>query len=204
MLEKITWLGHAAFKIEGEKTVFIDPWKLKTSGRADIILVSHPHYDHYSQPDIDKLRGPQTVVVTVREVASQVGGSVKIVKPGDVIEVHGVKIEAPPAYNIGKQFHPKGNGWIGFVVEMGGERLYYAGDTDGIPEMGKLKNIDVALLPVGGTYTMDAKEAAEAARAIKPKVAVPYHWGDIVGSSSDAKRFAELYGGKSEILTPKP
>lgn len=200
MLDKLTWLGHASFRIDGEKRVYIDPWKISGGPIADLVLVSHSHYDHYSQEDVDKISGPNTVLITVREVAEKAGGNAEILEPGDTADVMGIKIEAPPAYNIGKQFHPKANGWIGFVVEMGGERLYYAGDTDIVPEMRDLLDIDVALLPVGGTYTMNAAEAAEAAKIIKPGVAVPYHWGDIVGSESDAKRFARIYGGKVEIL----
>ncbi len=200
MLDKLTWLGHASFRIDGQKRVYIDPWKISAGPAADLVLVSHSHYDHYSQEDIDKISGPNTVLVTVKEVADKAGGNVEIVEPGDTTEVLGIKIEAPPAYNISKQFHPKANGWIGFVVEMGGKRLYYAGDTDIVPEMRDLLNIDVALLPVGGTYTMNANEAAEAAKIIKPGVAVPYHWGDIVGSANDAQRFARMYGGKVEIL----
>jgi len=202
MFEKLTWLGHASFRIDGEKTVFIDPWKVGAQGIADMILISHSHYDHFSEEDVLRLRGNDTVVVTVSDVASRIDGKVEVVKPGGSVEIAGVRIEAPPAYNIDKQFHPKSNGWVGFVVGMGTERLYYAGDTDLIPEMENIRDIDVALLPVGGTYTMDAGEAARAAALIKPRIAVPYHWGDIVGSSRDAQRFADLYDGRVEILQP--
>jgi L-ascorbate metabolism protein UlaG (beta-lactamase superfamily) len=202
MLDKLVWLGHASFRIDGSKRIYIDPWKLSGGPQADLVLVSHSHYDHYSQADIDRISGPHTVLVTVKEVADKAKGNVEVVEPGDTVEVQGVKIEAPPAYTIGKQSHPKNNRWVGFVVEMDGKRLYYAGDTDLIPEMRDLLRIDVALLPVGGTYTMNAAEAAEAAKIIKPGVAVPYHWGDIVGSADDARRFAKLYGGKVEILKP--
>jgi L-ascorbate metabolism protein UlaG (beta-lactamase superfamily) len=202
MLDKLVWLGHASFRIDGSKRIYIDPWKISGGPQADLVLVSHSHYDHYSQEDIDRISGPDTVLVTVEEVAAKAKGNVEVVEPGDTVEVKGVKIEAPPAYNIGKQFHPKSNGWVGFVVELDGKRLYYAGDTDDIPEMRDLLKIDVALLPVGGTYTMNAAEAAEAAKTIKPGVAVPYHWGDIVGDAADARRFAQLYGGKVEILKP--
>ena len=205
MLDKLTWLGHASFMIAGEKVIYIDPWKLKgeqASRAADIILVSHPHHDHYSQEDIDKLRGTGTVIVTVADVAKRAEGNVEIVEPGDTIDVAGIGIEAPPAYNVDKDYHPKANGWVGFVVAMGGQRLYYAGDTDVIPEMKDVLNIDVALLPVGGTYTMNAREAADAAGLIKPRVAVPYHWGDIVGSSNDADLFASAFKGETVIMQP--
>ena len=205
MLDKLTWLGHASFRIAGEKVIYIDPWKLKgqkASRAADIILVSHPHYDHYSQEDIDKLRGTGTVIVTVADVAERAEGNVEVVEPGDTIDVAGIGIEAPPAYNVGKDYHPKANGWVGFVVAMGGRHLYYAGDTDVIPEMKDVLDIDVALLPVGGTYTMDARAAAEAAGIIDPGVAVPYHWGDIVGSSDDAYSFASAFKGETVIMQP--
>lgn len=203
MLDKLTWLGHASFKITGEKTIYIDPWKIESGDKADIILVSHPHYDHYSQEDIDKILAPHTVVVTVEDVASKVGGIVKVVAPRDTVEIHGITIEAVPAYNVDKEFHPKSNAWLGFVVEMGGERLYYAGDTDRIPEMGAVSDVDIALLPVGGTYTMDAWDAVKVAEAMRPRIAIPYHWGDIVGSSNDAERFAEVYSGRTEVLSPE-
>lgn len=201
MLDKLTWLGHASFKISGEKLIYIDPWKLKGQDEADIVLISHSHYDHYSAEDLKMVSGAKTIVVTVAELKSKIGGDVRIMAPGDKIDVEGVGIEAVPAYNIDKKFHPKQNGWLGFVVEMGGGRLYYAGDTDAIPEMDDLTNIDVALMPVGGTYTMTAEEAAKAADRFKPAVAVPYHWGDIVGSKSDADRFKESFSGKTVILS---
>lgn len=201
MLDKLTWLGHASFRISGQKLIYIDPWKLKADDEADIVLISHSHYDHYSADDLKMVSGPKTVVVTVAELKSKIGGNVRVVAPGDKIDVGGVGIEAVPAYNIDKKFHPKQNGWVGFVVEMGGERLYYAGDTDAIPEMDNLTNIDLALMPVGGTYTMTAEEAAKAADRFKPAAAVPYHWGDIVGSKSDADRFKEIFSGKTVILS---
>ena len=200
MIEKVKWLGHASFKITGEKVVYIDPWKLSISDEADIVLVSHPHYDHYSQEDVNKVSGLATVIVTVKELEAKVGGNVRILAPGQKVEVEGVTIEGVSAYNVGKDFHPKANGWLGFVVEMGRERVYYAGDTDKIPEMTDLRNIDVALLPVGGTYTMSAQEALEAAELIKPSVVVPYHWGDIVGDAGDAQTFAAAFSGETVIL----
>lgn len=200
MFENLRWLGHASFRMEGERTIYIDPWKLKGGPGADIILVSHAHYDHYSQADIDKVRKPGTVIVASADIAPKAGGDSRALQPGGKIKIGGVTVEGIPAYNIGKAFHPKSNGWLGFVVEMGGERLYYAGDTDRVPEMSQLRDIDIALLPVGGTYTMDAADAAGAAQLIKPGMAIPYHYGDIVGGRADAERFAALYGGRVEIL----
>ena len=204
MIEKLFWLGHASFKIKGNsKIIYIDPWKLKGSPEpADIILIGHSHFDHLSLPDVEKIQKPATVIITTADCASQIKGDVRIAKPGDCIKVDDITIEAVPAYNTDKAFHPKANNWIGFIVNVDGERLYYASDTDIIPEMGQLKNIDVALIPAGGTYTMDIHQAAKAAEMIKPKIAVPYHYGDIVGAADEGKKFADIYSGKSHILTP--
>ncbi|MCD6383064.1 MAG: MBL fold metallo-hydrolase [Thermoplasmata archaeon] len=195
VLEKIKWLGHASFVIEGSKRIYIDPWKISYVKPADLILVTHSHYDHLSLDDIRKIRGEGTWVVGPKDVTSQVGGRVKTVKPFDSVVVEGVKIETIPAYNPAKQFHPKANGWVGFIVEIDGMRYYQPGDTDLIDEMRTLKNIDVAVFPVGGKYTMDWKEAAEAAKIIKPKYAIPMHWGEIIGDRRDAERFVKALEG---------
>lgn len=191
-MEDIKWLGHASFKISGDKVVYIDPWKLQGKNEeADIILITHDHYDHCSLSDIEKLKGKKTTVVAPPDAAKKIAGDVRKVKPGDELTVKGIKIEAYPAYNLEKKFHPRANGWVGYVIEINGRRIYHAGDTDLIPEMEGIK-ADIALLPVGGTYTMDAMEAAEAANRIKPKLAVPMHFGAIVGSSKDAEEFKSL------------
>lgn len=205
MIEKLTWFGHASFQIKGrDKTIYIDPWKLKGGPEpADIILISHSHYDHFSPPDILKISQPSTVIVIPRDCAGKAQGNLKIMKPGDSLDLEGVEVKAVPAYNPDKPFHPKNNNWLGFIVTVDDERLYYASDTDEIPEMAKIGDIDVALFPVGGTYTMDAKEAAHAAEVIKPGIAVPYHYGDIVGTVKDAERFASLFSGETRILQPR-
>jgi len=205
MIDKITWLGHATFKINaGTKVLYIDPWKLKGKLEpADIILVGHSHYDHFSPADIQKISNPMTILVVPGDCAKQLKGHIKIMKPGDVFTLDDVTIESVPAYNPNKTFHPKANKWMGFIVTLEGERLYYASDTDLIPEMKEVGNIDVALLPVGGTYTMNPEEAAEAAEIIGPEIAVPCHYGDIVGSEEDARRFASLYSGKTRIMNPQ-
>lgn len=202
MLENIQWLGHASFRIGGSRLIYIDPWKLTRRETADIILVSHSHNDHFSLPDIVKLRGPRSLVITVPELKEKIGGAVRTMNPGDRFEDEGVRIEAIPAYNKDKKFHPRTNGWLGFVITMDGQRIYYAGDTCATPEMAALEEIDIALLPIGGTYTMDAHEAAAAADRFKPGVVVPYHWGDIIGSARDAENFAAAYGGQTAILSP--
>jgi L-ascorbate metabolism protein UlaG (beta-lactamase superfamily) len=196
----ISWLGHASFRLKaGGKTIYLDPWKLKKKDEADLILITHSHFDHLSPDDIRKIQKKETVVVATRDSASKLKGAIRIIKPGDKITVDDIEIEAIPAYNIGKSYHPKTNGWVGFIVTLGGSRIYHAGDTDAIPEMKEL-SVDVALLPVGGTYTMTAEEAAEVANEFKPKSAVPMHWGEIVGSKADAEKFKKLFNGETHIL----
>lgn len=201
MLENIRWLGHAGFRIAEEMLVYIDPWKLSEAcADAAIILITHPHYDHCSEEDIRLIQTEDTTIVCPADCASKLQGKVKTIKPGDKISIKGVSIEATPAYNVGKSFHPRASGWVGFLISIGQKRIYHAGDTDLISEMDEITT-DVALLPIGGTYTMDAKEAAEAATKINPEVAVPMHYGDIVGQAKDAQRFKELCNCKVEILT---
>jgi L-ascorbate metabolism protein UlaG (beta-lactamase superfamily) len=199
-MEEIKWLGHASFKISGEKVVYIDPWKLEGKNEeADIILITHDHYDHCSLADIEKLRGSKTTVVAPPDAAKKITGDVREVKSGRDLTVKGIKIETYPAYNLEKSFHPRANGWLGYVITINGKRIYHTGDTDLIPEMDKIR-ADVVLLPVGGTYTMDAKQAAQAANRIKPKLAIPMHFGSIVGSSKDAEEFRSLCQVPVEIL----
>jgi len=202
MIEKITWLGHASFKIRDDKVVYIDPWKVGRAEPADIILVTHSHYDHCSPQDVAKLQKEGTVIVTVGDCAGEFRGDVRILKPGDSLKIDEVTIEAVPAYNIDKPNHPRVNGWVGFVIEMGGSRIYHAGDTDLIPEMDEIK-ADIALLPVGGIYTMTAEEAAQAAERINPQVAIPMHYGEIVGSRADAEKFKRLCSCEVRILERK-
>ena len=198
MLEKMTWLGHDCFRIDGSKTVYFDPYNLEPGEKADLVLVTHDHFDHCSPEDIDKIMQPETVIVTERDSAKKLSGNVKTIKPGDSLAVDDVNIEAVPAYNTNKDFHPKANGWLGFILEMDGVRIYHAGDTDFIPEMEGL-NVDIALLPVSGTYVMTADEAVKAALAIDPGVAVPMHYGAIVGDSSNADAFKAKLEGKVPV-----
>ncbi|NCO84192.1 MAG: Zn-dependent hydrolase [Nitrospirae bacterium CG_4_10_14_3_um_filter_44_29] len=200
MLKNIHWLGHDTFKITGEKVIYTDPFKIKKADSADIILITHEHYDHCSPEDVKKIQNANTVIVTVADCAKKLSGKIKIVKPGDKINVEGIEIEAVPSYNTNKQFHQKNRGWVGYIFTVKGQRIYIAGDTDYIPEMKTFKNIDIALLPVSGTYVMTADEAVKAALDIKPRIAIPMHYGSIVGDKNDAKRFADGLKGKIEVV----
>ena len=191
MVEDIVWLGHSSVRIEGEKVIYIDPWKLKNPMKADLILISHNHFDHLSVEDVEKIRKADTVIVTTRDSAAVLSGNLRIVKPGDVVQIGKVSVEAVPSYNTNKDFHPRENGWLGFVVTVQGTRIYYCGDTDLIPEM-KTIQADIMLVPVGGTYTMTAEEAARAVNIVRPGTAIPIHYDDIVGSVEDARRFKDL------------
>ncbi len=193
MVEKIRWLGHASFCIEAERVVYFDPWKVKQDlPQADIVLVSHNHYDHCSVEDVKKISKKETVVVTNESCASIfINIELKVVKPNDRTVVNDVEIEVFPAYNTNKTFHPRSAGGLGFVVTLSGQRIYHCGDADFISEMKDIR-CDIALLAVSGTYVMTASEAAKAAEVIRPKVAIPMHFGDIVGSSKDAEEFTML------------
>lgn len=203
---KIEWLGHAAVRIISDKIIYIDPYQINSSEKADLILITHGHYDHCSVEDIQKISKPETIIVATTDCISKFAGkvevaNVKLIEPGKKIDIEGVKIEAVHAYNPKKQFHPKSNDWVGYIVEVNGKRIYHAGDTDIIPEMKKIK-ADIALLPIGGTYTMTPEEAAEAANIINPKIAIPIHFGAIIGTKADAEKFKALCRCKSKILNP--
>lgn len=203
MIEQLHWLGHDSFRIDGDVTVYIDPWKLAAgSPPADLILITHEHYDHFSKDDIDQIRTPDTDIVTIATVAKALSGKVHTVKPGDRLSLRGVDIQVLPAYNLHKKFHPKKAGHVGFVLTVGGQRIYHAGDTDAIPEMEGLRP-DIALIPVSGTYVMDADEALDAVRLIEPGLAVPMHYGDIVGTAADAERFQQLSPAPVQVMTPE-
>lgn len=211
---ELRWLGHSGFLITNGKTVYIDPYNISISEpKADIILVTHGHYDHCSLADLQKIIKKGTTIVISPDCQSKITRledvNMQVVESGDEITIEGVKLHAVPAYNLEKDFHPKSENWHGYVIKMENTIIYHAGDTDLIPEMqkltgyGKQGNEFIALLPVGGEFTMGVGEAVEAASLIRPTLAIPIHYGAIAGKKEDAEMFVKLCrekGIKSEIL----
>jgi L-ascorbate metabolism protein UlaG (beta-lactamase superfamily) len=196
-LDGIEWLGHAGFRIKTRAgTLYIDPYRTEGGPPADVILITHDHFDHFSRDDVVRLAGKRTTAIGPPTVTEQLRGNTITVAPGETVEVDELEIRALPAYNTnkldseGRPFHPRESGGLGFLLRDGARRIYHSGDTDVIPEMDEAAGVDVALLPVSGTYVMTAVEAAEAARRIAPAIAVPMHWGTVIGSEEDAYEFA--------------
>jgi len=200
MIDKIHWLGQAAFFIDGKTKIYIDPYRIKEGlAKADIILITHSHPDHCSSEDIKKIYKSDTLIVGPRAIAAELSWPVKTIRPKESLEVKEVGIEAVYAYNPRKNFHPKSEANLGYILSIDKTRIYHAGDTDYIPEMKQIK-ADICLIPVGGTYTMDAQEAAKAVNIINPRIAVPMHWGGIIGSQQDAEEFKRLCQIEVRIL----
>ncbi|MBA4372201.1 MAG: hypothetical protein C0402_05005 [Thermodesulfovibrio sp.] len=235
LLQDLHWMGHDTFKIVGEQVIYTDPYSLEREDVADIILISHDHFDHCSPADVVKVLGPDTIIVTTADCAQRLRDTVptlkphavpniRTVRPGDKLTVNGIPIEAVPAYNVNKaqNFHPKTSNWVGFVFTVNrdrdiyiptdatnpvdlkleqGPRIYFAGDTDYIPEMlsnPAIRGADVALLPVSGVNAMTADEAVLAALHIRPKVAIPMHYATIAGTKADAQKFVDNLEGRIE------
>lgn len=193
MTENIRVLTHSSIKITGESTVYVDPFRIADAANdADIILITHDHFDHFSPEDIAKVIKSDTILVVPQKMQKKAAeiscGELIIVEPGAKKQLGSIAIETIPAYNPLKPFHPKGQGWVGYVIETGGIRIYVAGDTD-ITKENKEVSCDVALVPIGGTYTMDAKKAAELVNTIRPGTAIPTHYGSVAGSKSDEEVF---------------
>lgn len=192
MLDNIS-VFHSSIRIEGEKIIYFDPYKIDTEYHdADIIFITHSHFDHYSPEDIDKVIKEGTIIVVPQSMATDVEyDNVFTVDPENEYKIGDISFQTISAYNVNKKFHPKENCWVGYVVNFEEKSYYVAGDTD-ITEEAKNVKCDIALIPCGGTYTMDYKEAAELANVISPKIAVPTHYGSVAGSPEDGKRFVEL------------
>ena len=198
MLENVEVLYHSSIKIKDNKIIYIDPFKIdKDYNDADIVFITHDHFDHYSEEDIDKVINENTTIIITEELLTKIlrkginKNAVITVESNKEYMVQGIKFETIPAYNTNKTFHPKENDWVGYIITLDGIRYYIAGDTDITEENRKVK-CDVAFVPVGGTYTMNYSEAAELVNIIKPKIAVPIHYGSIVGTKQDATNFIKL------------
>ena len=198
MLENIEVLYHSSIRINKEKIIYIDPFKInKNYNDADIIFITHDHYDHYSEEDIDKVINENTTIIIPEELLTKLlrkginKNAIITVEPNKEYVVQGIKFKTIPAYNTNKTFHPKENDWVGYIITINNIRYYIAGDTD-ITEENKKVKCDVAFVPVGGTYTMDFKEAAQLINEIQPKIAVPIHYGSVVGTKQDATDFIKL------------
>lgn len=193
---EITPLGHASVMVNGSRTLYFDPFVLPADPKkADAIFISHGHYDHCDPKQVARISGPNTLIFAPSTCASKLNGNVRTVSAGDSFSEAGLDIDVVPAYNPAKPYHPKGSG-VGFVVSMDNVSIYQAGDTDLIPEMKGIK-ADVALLPIGGTYTMDVQAAAKAALAIKPKLVVPIHYNYVEGTKADPSELKRLLSNAS-------
>jgi L-ascorbate metabolism protein UlaG (beta-lactamase superfamily) len=209
MLERFTWYRQSAYRWKDEDvTIYIDPWGINDPEPADAVFITHAHFDHFNMEDIEKVKADATKFFAPEDVAAELSGDVVPVKPGDEVQFGAISGTTVPAYNIveGREGnHPKANNWVGYVLDLGGTRYYHAGDTDHVPELEAIET-DVAFLPIGSAgYTMDPEEAAELAKIMRPKVAVPMHYGFVEGCEGPggAERFAKLADPvKVEILTP--
>jgi L-ascorbate metabolism protein UlaG (beta-lactamase superfamily) len=195
VLDRVTWFKNSSFVWRsGDLAIYVDPWGIPEDAvPADVIFITHTHYDHFIPEDIDKVRTPRTALVAPGDVAKELSGDISVVSPGDAIEAGGLKVQCVPAYNVQEDrldFHPRSNQWVGYVVDLGDGVYYHAGDTDHLPELESIR-ADVAFLPAGGTFTMDAQQAAGLAKAMTPGTAVPMHYGFVSGSSKDGESFRE-------------
>ena len=197
-LKNIHWLGHAGFRIDAGRTLYIDPFQIGPGPAADLVLITHSHYDHCSPEDLAKIVRDDTVIVTEKSSAATLSGNIEVLAPGDAVNLAGIGIEAVSAYNTDKAFHPRANGWLGFVINVDGVRIYHTGDSDFVPEMAGIE-ADIALLPVSGTYVMNPEQAVAAARAINPEYAIPMHYGEIVGTAQQAATFKAALEGSIKV-----
>ncbi|MBE5820049.1 MAG: MBL fold metallo-hydrolase [Clostridiales bacterium] len=206
MLNNIKINCHSSIKIQKEKTIYIDPFRInEVPHDADFIFITHSHYDHFSPKDILKVAKIDTIFITVAEIKSSIlvmgvpEEQIIIVEPSNEYQIETLKFNTLPAYNINEKFHPKENGWVGYLIELDNFKYYIAGDTDNVEELQSL-NCDVAFLPIGGTFTMNYEEAAKLANKINAKAIVPTHYGELVGTNEDLENFIELTEKNVNVL----
>lgn len=198
MLEGFELLGHSSIKITGDRVIYIDPYNIKDEPKdADMIFITHTHYDHFSPEDIQKVRNQDTIIIVTDDGYTEClkmgfkEHQINKVEPNKRYQLHSMNFETVPAYNIKAQYHPKANNWVGYILEIRSASYYIAGDTDMNDDNVQVE-CDVAFVPVGGKYTMDAVEAAKFINEIQPRIAIPIHYGTIVGTKQDAERFEGL------------
>ncbi|MDX1992969.1 MAG: MBL fold metallo-hydrolase [bacterium] len=204
MIDRIQWLGHGSFVIQGPPLIYINPWRVVRSAfHADVILVTHDHYEHCSFADIEKLRGDTTHVIANEKVAQQIP-NVTVLRPWQSMTVDRASIKAVPAYSVSNLVHPREMGGLGFVISLDLFDIYYAGDTELIPEMSRIKP-DIAILPIDGIGTLDVEGAAEVVKQMRPRWVIPSNWGAIGQSASvvDANRFRQMVGERAEVVLPQ-
>ncbi len=196
MRRQITVNAQSSIRIGGDQVLYFDPFRITDARKdADIVFITHPHFDHFSPADIVRVCKPETVFIAPESMAAELKAAgitePVLMKPGESKTISGIAVETVPAYNISKQFHPKQNGWLGYIVTVGGKRIYAAGDTDATKEAAAVQ-CDIALIPIGGTYTMNPAEAAELVNRMRPQIVIPIHYGTIVGNPGDGAAFAKF------------
>jgi len=200
LLDGITWFRGSSVRIRRNGVeIHVDPLGLNEDSRADLVLLTHPHYDNFSEDDIERVRGPQTLLVAPASMKKLLADADHFMRPGDMLQLDGFDVLAVPAHNVDKKFHPQDNGWLGYVFTIEGTTYYHAGDTDFLPAMFGIR-CDVAFLPCGGHYTMGVEDAAKAAEACGAQLLVPIHWGEPHGTLEDVERLAEIFPHEVGIL----
>jgi len=200
LLDGITWFRGSSIRIRRNGVeIHVDPLGLTEVSQADLVLLTHPHYDNFSEDDIERVRGPDTVLVAPSSMRKLLEDADHLMRPGDMLQLDGFDVLAVPAHNVDKKFHTQDNGWLGYVFTIGDTTYYHAGDTDFLPAMFGIR-CDVAFLPCGGHYTMGIEDAARAGEACGAELIVPIHWGEPHGTRKDVERLAELFSGTVGIL----
>jgi len=205
-IKHIHWLGQSGFRIEDDSLqMYIDPYIIPAGlPKADFIFLTHSHFDHFSMEDIARIKTNRTIIVGPQDVVSKFLDSTVLVLPGKKYTVGPWNVTTVPAYNLDKKFHPKEKRWVGYIITFShGQRIYHAGDTDFIPEMREIKT-DIALLPCGGTYTMTAAQAADAANSFHPSLVIPMHFGEGLGTVHAGDEVKKLFQGETIIKTIEP
>ena len=199
-LNGVTWFRGSSVRIRRTGLeIHVDPIHVSDDSTADIVLLTHPHYDNFSEDDIARVRTPETLIIAPVTMKKQLGDADHFMRPGDMLQLEGFDVLAVPAHNVEKKFHTPADGWLGYVFSVGDTTFYHAGDTDFLPSMFGIR-CDVAFLPFGGHYTMGVDDAARAAEACGAETIIPIHWGEPHGERRDVERLNDLFSGEVIIL----